>query len=91
MPAQQRVGVGLVIAAGAIAAAGWYWRGAAGRREVGTGVEPRQWPMDRAELVSGMERVVAAQRQLLAETAPGPGRERVADFLRYYEQRRARV
>lgn len=91
MLTQQRMGVGLAIAAGVAAATGWYWRGAAGRRESGLGDEPRQWPMDRAELASGMDRVLADQRQRLAETAPGPARERVSDFLRYYEQRRARV
>lgn len=91
METQRRVRLGLGIAAGVAAAMGWYWRGGAGRGGAGLGDEPRQWPMDRAELASGMDRVVAEQRQRLAETAPGPARERIADFLRYYEQRRARI
>lgn len=91
MLAQQRVRVGLAIAAGLVAVTGWYWRGAAGSREPRLGDEPRQWPMGRAELASGMDRALASQRQRLAETPPGPERERVANFLRYYEQRRARI
>lgn len=93
MVTQRRVRVGLAIAAGVAGATatGWYWRGAGRRSEHGLDDEPRQWPMDRAELASGMDRVVAAQRQRLAEMAPGPARERVAAFLRYYEQRRAGI
>lgn len=95
MGRQRRAMVGLALAAGIVGAAlaGWFWRGGASRRVRGRGAEeePRQWPMDRAELAAAMDRALREQRGRLADVPAGPTRNRVANFLHYYERRRAAI
>lgn len=45
--------------------------------------------MDPAELAPVMDRALQEQRERLAATPAGPARERIANFLAYYERRRA--
>jgi hypothetical protein len=53
--------------------------------------QPVQWPFERAELLDLTGRVLARQRELVAQAATPAARERAQSFLRYYERRRAAV
>ena len=50
-----------------------------------------QWPFDRAELRSLMDRVVAEQRERINSIEDVAGRGRAQAFLEYYERRRQAV
>lgn len=95
MGSQRRAAIGIALATGIAGAAfiGWQRRGDARLARPGKGPaqEPRQWALDRGELVAAMERTLQRQRERLAETPDGPARDRVANFLYYYERRRSAV
>lgn len=50
-----------------------------------------QWPFDRAELRSLMDRVVAEQRERINSIEDVAGKGRAQAFLEYYERRRQAV
>ena len=49
----------------------------------------QQWPFDQGELRTLMDRVVAGQRDIVAQTESASERVRAEAFRRYYEGRRA--
>jgi hypothetical protein len=53
--------------------------------------EAVQWPFDRAELRSLMDKVVAEQRERVSSIDDVAGRNRAQAFLEYYERRRQAV
>jgi hypothetical protein len=53
--------------------------------------ETVQWPFDRAELRSLMDRVVAEQRERINSIEDVAGKNRAQAFLDYYERRRQAV
>jgi hypothetical protein len=50
-----------------------------------------QWPFERQELTTLMDRVISEQVGRIRDMEPGPMRDRAQSFLEYYEQRRAVV
>jgi hypothetical protein len=87
--------IGLGVAASALGALalGRQQRGTVVVRVSGQAEVPaaQQWPFDRHELQTLMDRVVADQRTIVANAESLAARARAEAFRRYYEERRAAV
>jgi hypothetical protein len=83
-----RYWLGILLACGAVLGAVAF---ALARRggQASDAEQPVQWPFDSGELSDLTDRVIAEQRELVADAPTPAARERAQAFLDYYEQRRA--
>lgn len=81
------IGVGLLAALAALGALAWRLLGNDGDDLP----DEVQWPFDRTELQTLMDRVVADQRETIGRIEDAAERARAEGFLKHYEGRRAAV